>query len=264
MVIVLPNQTVSLIKNGESFSDYNYRITTQKWDYCQQVRDGQLTYFQVQVTPETGTNLFTNGDFLINLNGWTQTGSWVWSSVLGAGSSNVATLSQNIIVTANRTHRIDFDVTAMSIGGKIGVFPLMTHSTIGGTQTVDASMGLGSYSLYFIPTAGGLQTIAFQNLNGGQSVFIDNLAIYELTEPIFTIRDCETQTPQAALGVVQRFEDRITYSGSWTEIEDGCYNICLENAGDFEYNYAERAMCLTLENGESLLAEEGDCITWYG
>lgn len=265
MVILLPNQAIAFQKNGESFNDYNYRITTQKTDYCQAVRNGELTYFQVQVTPETGTNLITNGDFLTNLNFWTQTpaASYLWDGTLGAVALGVvSSLSQNIILTANRTHRIDFEVTGIIDGAKVFVTPLVTHSQIGGTALVDFAMGTGTYSLYFIPSVGGLQQIAISNIISGKVSSVRNISVYELSEPVWTLRDCETQTPQASVGVVQRFEDKITYSASWTSIPDGCYNICLENSGDFEYNYAERDLCLNTESGESILQEDGDCITW--
>lgn len=264
MVILLPNQTIAFQKNGESFNDYNYKITTQKTDYCQAVRNGELTYFQVQVTPETGNNLITNGDFLNSLSFWNATGigSWTQSGTLGAigvGSPSIQ-LSQNIIWTANRTHRIDFDVTDIDDGSTLTI-TAPAGTIIGGTTAVDSEMGVSSYSFFIIPTSGGLQTITF---SASGRVAIDNLAAYLLSDPVFTLRDCDTQTPQAAIGVTQRFEDKITYSASWTEIPEGCYNLCLENAGDFEYNYAERAMCLEMENGESLLTEDGECILWYG
>lgn len=265
MVIVLPNQAISLQVNGQTTNEYNFSITQQKTDFCQQVRESQLTYFQVQVTPETETNLITNGDFLTDLLFWTASGigSWTQSGTLGAignGSPSIQ-LSQSIIWTANRTHRIDFDVTDIDSGAILGT-TRPSGSLIGGVTTVNYAMGVGSYSFYLIPSAGGLQTLTFSAMFG--RVAIDNLAVYLLSEPVFTLRDCDSQTPQSTVGIVQRFEDKITYSASWTGIPDGCYNLCLENAGDFDYNYASRALCLTDNADNPILDSDGDCIQWYG
>lgn len=234
-------------------------ITGQKTDYCQQIRDSQLTYFQVKVSEETGQSVVTNGSFATNLNFWTQTGLWLYSAPWGASTAVVGgQLTQQVILTANRTYRFDYDITLAADGARV---VLIAPTSIGGTPIATQE---GSYSAYFVTTLGGLQTIGFLN-TAGITAFIRNVAIYLLSEPVFTLRECDTGTVQGAVGVVQRFEDKITYSASWTDVPDGCYQICLENAGDFEYNYAERALCLTLENSESLLAESGEeCILWYG
>lgn len=260
--ILLPNQTVSLIENDEDFNERNARLMWDRRQFCQLVKTGQQTSFQLRLTPHTGDNLVANGDFTDNtMFSWTvtplpgfswtaQNGESYYVPLFGSGVNHQVDISQNVPIQANRTYRLTFRLDfndPFNAGGILTLIALLNSATvIGGEVTFQSSTHApGYYTTYWRTDAAivsnalsftGLSTTVLRN------IILDEIILTELTEPIVTLEKCDGTYVQD-INLVQRDSDMITYYHHWNTTEnlteDECYRICILGTAGTDFNYLD-------------------------
>lgn len=236
MVIEIPNQPISFIRDGESINQKNARLMWDRREYCQIVKTSQTQQFQFMVTENTGVNLVANGSFVANLNGWTQEPTlpstvphaWQWDngkarSTAWAIPAHAATMYQDVVLTPARTYKMtyDFDFTGepSSPTCMMSLIVIMGNAGIiggKGNNVCDYIDGAGSYTIYF-RTVDSINRLLFYFTNSDwatRTATLDNVRLVELTEPILVLEDCNNNYIRDITSV-QRFEDKVTYTHSW-------------------------------------------------
>lgn len=277
-VQVIPNQPFKLIENGETINERNARQMWDRRQFCQLVKTSQTQQFQLRVTEDSGNNVVANGDFTSGMNSWTlnhanivvplflpSTGyAAYWSPAANPGSPGIITQP---LVLASRTYKLTFTVifvhdspssvqqietfitNATQIGGDAPIYSTTQDETVSFTLyfTVDATPNV----LNFYFTGNDLDSIQHG---------LQNVELFELTEPVLSLQDCNGNYIKD-VNIVERFEDLVTFTHSWDGLTDGqCYRFCLLGGDDLAANHVEGSFCLTDERGRVLLDEFGNCI----
>lgn len=286
--IVIPNQPFKLIENGETLNERNARQMWDRRQFCQLVKTSQTQQFQLRVTEDSGNNEIANGDFLqAGMSSWTvyPNASGVNQTVINLNGrayfipdfgATVQTtnggmwwygyISQSLTLSAY-TYKLTLDLYfyADDAGGEQQVRIFLTNATqIGGNASVynTTQNGTVSLTLYFRVTGvPNVLSIYFDSrVDGGTGFEVDNISLVQLTEPVLSLQDCNGNYIKD-VNIVERFEDRVTYTHSWADMTDGqCYQFCLLGGDDLAANHVEGSFCLTDERGRVLLDENGDCI----
>lgn len=270
-VRLIPNQLVKLY-DTETFNQRNKRLMWDYRTYCQIVRDEQTTMFQVQLLPDS-VNLVTNGDFVSDISGWVLISpTWQWASGrLQAEKTGVVTpqIRQDINVTANRVYKLTLTAQFAQLHGELSVtintFSGSTDAVIEvfraidyGTQPFEITMFWDSGTAVTSYVLFGLQGASLRDL-----VYIDDVAMYRLSEPTVTLERC-TGDLVRTIDVFARADDVINYAVEWYGLSEDCYRICLTGVDDTEKNYLDDALALDTEGGENIELEQGSNLNWYG
>lgn len=277
MVIEIPNQPISFIRDGESINQKNARLMWDRRVYCQLVKTSQTQQFQFQVTPETGINLVANGEFVSGFNSWTRDPLSSWQIIGGKATSTSFTnfnLSQVVPISANKTYKLQFDIffsppdEGLVPSAYINLFVFLGNlNAIGGSYQIDDfNQGSGTYVIYFRGSSVGDSTLLFNLFNANsftRFVSLDNISLYILTEPILVLEDCNGNYIRDITSI-QRFEDKVTYTHSWENETDGqCYKFCLYGSDNLSLNYLQGAFCLKDNSGICLTDEYNFTLNEY-
>lgn len=139
-VSLIPNQPIAFYT--EEFNLKNYRCTQDNTRFCQLVTRNQIQQFQVQTTPQSGSQLLVNNQFIYGTpggnpdnwlgNGWT----WLGGSVIVLNPVGGETLGQTVTVEADSVYKISYRVIkAQDEDYVIGVFAT-AGSSLGGDSVV--------------------------------------------------------------------------------------------------------------------------------
>lgn len=274
---LIPNQLVKLY-DTENFNQRNKRLTWDYRQYCQIVRDEQTTQFQVRLTAATGANLVTNGDFESNYSNWL-----IYIGTVGT-NFNIATgqvlqiikdglyaptIYQTITTEANTQYKCTVDVLQLLGSGdaEVGFSVLASITDVKVNVAFDkATYGStpGQLDFYFYSgSSTSLQLYISFDGQQGDIVYLTNVEIVKLTEPVVTLEDTggttiETLTPFA------RALDVITYQVEWAEKTEQQYRICITGVDDLNLNYLDKALALKTEGGEPIELQQGGYLKWYG
>ena len=266
---LIPNQTVTLIENDETLNQRNSRLFWDRREFCQLIKNNQVTQFQMKVTPVSGNNLIANGDFNGNLNSWTRNPIYLFIYLNGKANSvssttQLAQLYQPTPILANKTYRVDFDVAFFGDGQTFLSVNLDSSTPIGGSLILDSVNFVdGTYSTYWRTGTVSTTNITFGVNTSDLSsyVTIDNVTLYELTEPIVTLEDCNGNYIKD-INTVARYKDYITYTHPWTQA-DGCYRLCFYNTNDdSSFNLLGEGLCIVDERNAAFFDEKSECIKY--
>lgn len=261
MIEIIKNQPVSFHVGDYDFNTKNKRCTQDNIEFCQSVKPGDKTMFQMLSSPKTGQNIVTNGNFSNGLSGWTTIPPGGWGTIYtGAAFANVnlAVIFQYVPIEANKIYRIKWDVTLIGISS---YFSLTTPPEVWGDTT--SPVGETGTFTTWISTGNTTNTsgfLIFQLI--GSAGAIDNIEMLEMSQPVIYIADANGNN---VLNVtdIEYFFDHVQATFVWPELS-GKHTICVQGMDDLDYNYLSDSLCLGLENGGALLQENGYCIKWFG
>lgn len=274
MIQLIKNQSVSLIKNGENFNTYNERITQDNREFCQILHTGQTVQFQMYATEDSGTNLVGNGKFTTNLNTWTLGGhnQWSWNAgkaysfaIFGTAPNFTCDIYQSVALQPNKTYKLKYSVEWVATGGEIvTLFNVLDSATvIGGESVIQSSTHAdGDYEVIWrtgTVTTSNLTFTAIHTSTGVQAR-IDNIELYELTEPIVTVKDCEDNHLDD-INTFTRWGQYITATYQVTGFDEGqCLKFCFEDSEDGAFNFLACNFALLDHSGRALQDENGGCL----
>lgn len=260
-VQLIPNQLVKLY-DSETFNDRNKRLTLDYRQYCQIVREEQTTMFQLRILPSTGDNLVTNGDFQNDISSWahTVTFEWVDGRARGDYVNTSPIMYQDIPVTTGLTHRFVFTVEFTEVTNELLVIINSQQQIF---TAADYGIGTHTFTIYWLSDTASAH-IEFQLTQAVRDIiYIDNVQLYELTEPVVTLEKCTGELVQT-IAVFDRSDDYLTYAVNWFGLEETCYRICIEGIDDTEKNLLDRALALSTEGGAPIELEQGGYLKWFG
>lgn len=270
MIQVIPNQAIS-IWTDEDFNTKNYNCTQDNRTFCQIVYPTDSTQFQVRQTELTGDELIINGDFSDGLNDWDYVpGVWVSFSNLGAQLVGLAgSISQVVSLESGKTYKIS--MTVLSNQNAQICFEIISLvgsvNTYGDVCTAEEVLFGDTLTLttYFRVSDTGDVVIQLHGTQEADSseLIITGVTMVELSEPEITIQTCDG-THVADVTDIEYFEDIASISIDWTDLEDGCYRICVGGMEDTANNILGDALCLGTESGRAMTQENGYCIKWFG
>lgn len=266
---LIPNQLVKLYKT-QDFNTVNKRRTQDYRQYCQLVREEQTTMFQVELLPDE-ESIITNGYFTNSISGWNVIiPAWQWASgrLQGEVESLIdAGLSQGLTVTASRAYTLTMTIQFTNLTSSLSVQMSDTAGTSVSTVIYDAATyGLNQFTITQYWTS-GTSTSAFIlfSLAGNirDLVYIDDVTLVRLSEPVVTLEDCEGNLIET-LSTFAQAGNVAVFAVEWYGKPEGCYRVCLEDTEDTELNYLDRALALGTEGGAPIELEQGGYLKWFG
>lgn len=269
MIQVIPNQAIS-IWTEEDFNDKNFRCTQDNRTFCQAVTQTDETQFQVIQTPLTGVEIMTNGDFSDGLNYWAYLpGVWVSYANLGAQMLGLSGgLYQTRTLNTGKTYKISLTVLSNQDASIcIGIQPLNGTATVTGDACSTEEVLFGdtlTMTRYFRISQNDFVSIYLLGTRDSSSeLIITDVSLVELSEPEVEIQDCNG-THIADVTDIEYFADMATVSIDWTDLDNGCYRICVGGMEDTATNLLADSLCLGTESGRAMVQENGYCIKWFG
>lgn len=268
-VRLIPNQLVKLF-DTETLNQRNKRLTLDYRTYCQIVRDGQTTMFQVQMLTE-GESIITNGGFEVDISGWNVIiPQWQYATGRLQGkvdSSITASISQGLTMTSGGTYELTLTIQFTNATSSLTVQLTDTAQTNQSTVTYTAAeYGTSPFTVtqyWYV----GSSTVGYimMELAGNirDLVYIDDVSLYELTEPTVTLETCGGVLVET-VPVFARSNDYLSYAVNWLGKDEGCYRVCMTGIDDTEKNYLDNALALATEGGAPLELEQGGYLKWYG
>lgn len=269
-VQLIPNQLVKLY-DTETFNQRNKRLTLDYRTYCQIVREEQTTMFQLKLLPDS-VNLLTNGDFVNNISSWNVAiTKWQWASGRLQGIKNTvsnAIIFQQVTVTPGKAYQLNLSAQfAVSDTAQLTVILRDATNTLITTQIFRAEdLGSQPFDIEMFLDAQASTSIFVTFLLAGNIddlVYIDDVSLYELTEPVVTLETCEGATVKT-IPVFARSGNIINYAVEWFGLDEGCYRVCIEGVDNTEFNYLDDALALETEGGQPIELEQGGYLQWYG
>lgn len=268
-VRLIPNQLVKLY-DTETFNQRNKRLTWDYKTYCQIVREEQTTMFQVQLLPDS-VDLITNGDFVNDISGWNVVNpAWQYASGRLQGTKDNpgnAQIEQSKAVTTNTVYKLTLTAQFTNLTSRLGVY--MINGALDNTSIVNyyaSDYGTQPFEITQFWNSGSdtLLYVGF-TLSGNlrDLVYIDDVEMYSLTEPVVTLETC-TGTFIKTIPVFARADDIINYAVEWFGLDEDCYRICMSGVDDTESNFLDGALALSTEGGENIELEQGSNLNWYG
>lgn len=277
-VNVISNQLVKLYAS-EDFNTRNDKCTWDTRTYCQVVRPEQTTMFQVQVTPQTGDDILTNGDFN-DATGWSSVNPiWVFYNGQYRGLIGpdipTASSSQSVAVDASSYYCLEFNIDSIH-GDNVCAGVGLSGTPNAGNQNGIIVSEPGTYKLYFKSTIGMITSTsvnvvlsvvpcdAGEFLKEGDFVVWDYIHFTKLTTPVVTIEDLSGVTKRTLTPFAQE-QDRINYAIDWFGLTtETSYRVCVTGVDDLDFNFLDYALALGTEGGAAIELEEGGFLKWYG
>ncbi len=184
--------TTEQLRIGYDTSNYETTTVSSSGVVARAGSAGQWSFRAGTSGATLGSELVNNGNFAIDLSGWTDSGaSWSWSSGTAlhtAGSAS--TLAQAITVTAGSTYRIVVTMVGrtagtikLEVGGvKLYDYDLVEAFSFGPTRTFVAASS-GSANIIITPTS---------DFNGA----IDSVSVKLVSQgtPVIVLRDTASNT----------------------------------------------------------------------
>lgn len=263
-VRLIPNQLVKLY-DTETLNQRNKRLTLDYRQYCQIVREGQTTMFQLQLLPDS-ENLITNGDFQNDISSW-NVANPTWRFASGQlqgektdfGSPNI---EQSFTAVVGKTYVVRGTARFTNLTSSLTIVP---NSGLGTVVYAASEYGTTSFEFeaFFVATIVNPVLVFLLSGNIRDLVYIDDVVVYSLSQPTVTLETCNGDFV-ATIPVFAQSSDYVSYAVDWTERPEGCYRICIDGIDDTQKNYLDRALALGTEGGAPLELEQGGFIKWFG
>jgi len=247
MIKPIKGQSVSLLQSTDvEFNEKNEACTFDNETYCQNIYKNQFTQFQVQLTPTTGIDLTTNGNFANTINSWDLVGDIVGvHSTLFGGSASLL---------SDTNGRLRQTINGLTIGAyycietTIRDFNRLNPSLISNAVLfVDAIGSVGNNSLFY----NGNSNISIRDAKikvwftasatthnisvflANSSVVVEYVTMYELSRPQAQLTECDGGAILDAS--VLLYKDKGIITVNWDNpavIVDNCYKICVTQIGN--------------------------------
>jgi len=247
MIKPIKGQSVSLLTSTDvEFNEKNEACTFDNETYCQNIYKNQFTQFQVQLTPTTGIDLTTNGNFANNINSWTLVGDiiGVHSLLYGGSASLIADTSGSLRQTINgltigshyyvETTVRDFNRVNPSLICNASLFVdaigLVGDGILFYNSTANISIRDMKIKVWFTATA---TTHNISVLLTNSSVVVEYVKMYELSRPQAQLTECDGGAVLDAS--VLLYKDKAIITVNWDNpavIVDNCYRICVTQIGN--------------------------------
>lgn len=287
-LVFIPNQAVQFVSFGDK--DFNERNADCKGDtteFCQIAHPDYPTQFQIKLTPDTGEELLTNGDFDTDLSGWTEDPAiaWEWNVLDGEPSALGFTdqfigdisLTQSFTVVSGQAYKIVIDVCSFTntndSEGSLYVGAVDSMSNPAGVFTGIGSDSNpitqeGEYTIMFV--SGVDDTIDFSiwlspgvvgDPNNLVSANICSISVMSVTLPTVTLQDCDGNHVADIVDIVYA-DEYATVTVDWSNYDEGCYKICVFPEQDTGENLFGDLLCITDELGNPIVDQNNNCIQY--
>lgn len=250
-VIILDGQAVNVKKQ----SDY----CVEETEWFQPVMPNDCTSWQMQLTPKTDIEIFTNPN--LNGAGLACPTGWSCSGATGTGYNEVvfgtgAMITQTVTLVNAKYYRLCVEIAEISAGMALVV------TTDDGVifLTSNTFTEEGTFCTYFYgDTTGPEFAISATGVDG--FVYLTSVSLKEISIPNITVETCDGVEETVDIDL-QVYKERALAKICWAELEYGCYKICVDPIEATSFDILGGANNIITEGGRGISTESGALITW--